>query len=560
MNLTRPYPWERSYPPGVRWDAPLEIGTVPSILDGSAEIYGEKPAIEYRDRQISFAELAALSKRAAEGLRRLGVGHGTPLAVYLPNTPYHLITFFGALRLGAKVVHLSPLDAERELAYKLRDSGAKTLVTVNFPVMLPRALKLLQDGHAERLIVGDDARWGVPSVSLEPIGVSDKVFNYEALLAHEPAGAFPKLSPDDIAVLQYTGGTTGTPKGAMLSHGNLSAAVSIYGAWQSGQGVEPAQDRVICVLPLFHIYALTSVMLRSIKSGNELMLRPRFDVETILRDIEVKRATAFPAVPTMWIALNAVPGIEKRDLSSLKHCYSGGAPMPVEVQQRFERLTGHSIRGGWGMTESSPAGTNLPYSGSFPSGTIGLPLPGLVIDVVALDDPTRVLGFGEIGEMRIKGPNVFKGYWNRPEETAKSFVDGFFLTGDIVYMREDGYLFLVDRKKDMIISGGFNVYPQVVEQAIYEHPDVEEAMVIGVADAYRGEAAKAFVKLRAGVRELTLEALNQFLADKVGKHEMPTELEIRPALPRTSVGKLSKKELIAEERQKRAAANAASAA
>ena len=560
MNLTRPYPWERSYPPGVRWDAPLEIGTVPSILDGSAEIYGEKPAIEYRDRQISFAELAALSKRAAEGLRRLGVGHGTPLAVYLPNTPYHLITFFGALRLGAKIVHLSPLDAERELAYKLRDSGAKTLVTVNFPVMLPRALKLLQDGHAERLIVGDDARWGAPSVPLEPIGVSDKVFNYEALLAHEPAGAFPKLSPDDIAVLQYTGGTTGTPKGAMLSHGNLSAAVSIYGAWQSGQGVEPAQDRVICVLPLFHIYALTSVMLRSIKSGNELLLRPRFDVETILRDIEVKRATAFPGVPTMWIALNAVPGIEKRDLSSLKHCYSGGAPMPVEVQQRFERLTGHSIRGGWGMTESSPAGTNLPYRGSFPSGTIGLPLPGLVIDVVSLDDPTRVLGFGEIGEMRIKGPNVFKGYWNRPEETAKSFIDGFFLTGDIVYMREDGYLFLVDRKKDMIISGGFNVYPQVVEQAIYEHPDVEEAMVIGVADAYRGEAAKAFVKLRAGVRELTLEALNNFLADKVGKHEMPTALEIRPALPRTSVGKLSKKELIEEERQKRAAATAASAA
>jgi long-chain acyl-CoA synthetase len=560
VNLTRPYPWERSYPPGVRWDAPLEIGTVPSILDGSAEIYGEKPAIEYRDRQISFAELAALSKRAAEGLRRLGVGHGTPLAVYLPNTPYHLITFFGALRLGAKIVHLSPLDAERELAYKLRDSGAKTLVTVNFPVMLPRALKLLQDGHAERLIVGDDARWGAPSIPLEPIGVSDKVFNYEALLANEPAGAFPNLSPDDIAVLQYTGGTTGTPKGAMLSHGNLSAAVSIYGAWQSGQGVEPAQDRVICVLPLFHIYALTSVMLRSIKSGNELMLRPRFDVETTLRDIEVKRATAFPGVPTMWIALNAVPGIEKRDLSSLKHCYSGGAPMPVEVQQRFERLTGHSIRGGWGMTESSPAGTNLPYSGSFPSGTIGLPLPGLVIDVVALDDPTRVLGFGEIGEMRIKGPNVFKGYWNRPEETAKSFIDGFFLTGDIVYMREDGYLFLVDRKKDMIISGGFNVYPQVVEQAIYEHPDVEEAMVIGVADAYRGEAAKAFVKLRAGVRELTLEALNNFLADKVGKHEMPTALEIRPALPRTSVGKLSKKELVEEERQKRAAATAASAA
>jgi long-chain acyl-CoA synthetase len=460
VSFTRPYPWERSYPPGVRWDAPIETGTVPAILDGSAETYGDKAALEYRDRQMSFRELAALSKRAAEGLRRIGVERGTPLAVYLPNTPYHLITFFGALRLGAKIVHLSPLDAERELAYKLKDSGAKTLVTTNFPMMLPRALKLLQEGHYEHAIVGDDAKWGPPPVPLEAINASDKILNYEALLAHEPGTPFPDVSPEDIAVLQYTGGTTGQPKGAMLSHGNLTAAVSIYGVWQTGQGVEPAQDKVICVLPLFHIYALTSVMLRCVKSGNELMLRPRFDVEAILHDIEVKRATAFPGVPTMWIALNAVPGIEKRDLSSLKHCYSGGAPMPVEVQQRFERLTGHSIRGGWGMTESSPAGTNLPYEGSFPAGTIGLPLPGIVMDVVALDDPKRVLGFGEIGEMRIKGPNVFKGYWNRPEETAASFVDGFFLTGDIVYMQEDGYLFLVDRKKDMIISGGFNVYPQ----------------------------------------------------------------------------------------------------
>ena len=553
MSFTRPYPWERSYPPGVHWDAPIAMGAVPAILDQSAKTYGDKPAIEYRDRQISYRELAALSQRAAEGFRRIGVTRGTPVAVYLPNTPYHLIAFFGVLRLGARIVHLSPLDAERELAFKLSDSGARILMTTNFPLMLPRALKLLQGGHAERLIIGDDARWGSPPIPLEAINESDRILNFESLLALEPGSAFPEISPDDIAVLQYTGGTTGTPKGAMLSHGNLTAAVSIYGVWQSGQGVLPGQDRVICALPLFHIYALTSVMLRAIQSGNELMLRPRFDVETTLRDIEVKHATTFPGVPTMWIALNAVPGIEKRDLSSLKHCYSGGAPMPVEVQQRFERLTGHSIRGGWGMTESSPAGTNLPYRGSFPPGTIGLPLPGILIDVVALDDSTRVLEFGETGEMRIKGPNVFKGYWNRPEETAASYVDGFFLTGDIVYMQEDGYLFLVDRKKDMFISGGFNVYPQVVEQAIYEHPDIEEVMVIGILDSYRGEAGKAFVKLRPGAPEPTLDALHEFLADKVGKHEMPSALEIRPALPRTSVGKLSKKVLVEEERNKHAA-------
>ena len=554
MSFTRPYPWERSYPTGVRWDVPIKTGTVHGLLDEAASEFGDKPAFEYRDRHFSFREMAELSRKAAAGFRRLGVTPGTPVGLYLPNTPFHLISFFGALRAGARIVHLSPLDAERELAYKLKDSGARIVVTTNFPVMYPRIQKLKQAGHLDLLIVGDDAVWGPSFVPLETVVESDTLLSYARLLEGDGNERdFPEVSPDEIALLQYTGGTTGAPKGAMLTHANLTASTSIYRAWHDGQGHSRAgEDRVICVLPLFHIYALSSVMLRCLQAGNELLLRPRFDVETTLRDIEVKKATTFPGVPTMWIALGAVPDIEKRDLSSLRFCYSGGAPLPVEVAQRFEKLTGHSIRGGWGMTETAPAGTNLPQSGPVPVGTIGMPLPSIEIDVVAVDDPRRVLGFGEVGEMRIKGPNVFKGYWNKPEETAAAFVDGFFLTGDIVYMDEDGYVFLVDRKKDMIISGGFNVYPQMVEQAIYEHPDVEEVMVIGIPDAYRGESAKAFVRLRANVPTLTLEALQAFLADKVGKHEMPIELEIRPFLPRTAVGKLSKKELVEEEKQKRA--------
>jgi long-chain acyl-CoA synthetase len=230
--------------------------------------------------------------------------------------------------------------------------------------------------------------------------------------------------------------------------------------------------------------------------------------------------------------------------------------MPVEVAQRFERMTGRPILGGWGMTETSPSGTGLPLQGPVKPGSIGLVLPGIEIGIVALDDPRRPLPPGEIGEMRIRGPNVFKGYWNRPADTAAAFADGFFLTGDIGYMDEDGYFFLVDRKKDMIISGGFNVYPSVIENAIYEHPDVEEVIVIGIADIYRGEAAKAFVKLRRGAAALDLDGLNAFLADKIGRHEMPAALEIRDSLPRTPVGKLSKKELIDEERKKRDAAPA----
>ena len=256
------------------------------------------------------------------------------------------------------------------------------------------------------------------------------------------------------------------------------------------------------MLPLFHIYGLCSVMLRHLTYGNLLMLRPRFDVEATLHDIEVKRATVFPGVPTMWIALANVPDIERRDLSSLRSCVSGGATLPVEIADRLARLTGLYIGGGWGMTESSPAGATLPRRNPNKPGSLGVPLPGIVMDVVALDDPTRNLAVHEVGELRIKGANVTKGYWNRPEETAASFAGDYFLTGDIGYMDEDGYLFLVDRKKDMIISGGFNIYPTMIEEAIYEHPDVEECLVVGTPDAYRGESAKAFVKLRQGARRL----------------------------------------------------------
>jgi long-chain acyl-CoA synthetase len=361
--------------------------------------------------------------------------------------------------------------------------------------------------------------------------------------------SWPAVSPDDIALLQYTGATTGVPKAAALTHANLTAAVSSYRIWTSAQRPADAPpDRVLMVLPLFHIYGLTSVMLRHLAIGSELVLRPRFDLEAALRDIEAGRITSFPGVPTMWIAFVNHPGIEQRDLSALRSCASGGAPLPVEVAERFRRIFGRPLPSGWGMTETSPAGTNSPVGAPDKPGTIGIPLPGITVEIVAADDPLRVLAPGEVGELRIKGKNVMAGYWNRPEDNAAAFADGGFLTGDIGTMDEDGYFFILDRKKDMILSGGFNVYPQMIEQAIYEHPDIEEALVIGIADAYRGEAAKAFVTLRSGAPLLTLDGLRDFLADKIGRHEMPAALEIRAALPRTSVGKLSKKELIEDER------------
>jgi long-chain acyl-CoA synthetase len=539
--MKRPFPWERSYPPGVVWDAPLATSTIPDMLDGAVRRFAEKPALEYRDRRLSYAELGRLVDRAAAAFLKLGAD---AVALYLPNTPWHPVAFFGALKAGARVVHLSPLDAERELQHKLRDSGARFVVTINHPMLLPKAHTL-----DATLIVGDDAYWAPAPDPLPPI--PERALAFARLLDVEPPSRWPRLAEDDVAVLQYTGGTTGVPKGAMLTHRNLTASCSSYDAWLAGQGLlGESEERIIGVLPLFHIYALTTVLLRHLKHGNEILLRPRFDVETTLRDIEAKRATVLLGVPTMWIAIAATPGIERRDLSSLRYCGSGGASLPIEVDERVRRLTGKRLRGGWGMTETSPAGTNLPQEGPDKPGSCGVPLPGIEMEVVALDDPARVLGIGEKGELRIKGPNVMKGYWNRPEETKAAFVDGFFLTGDIGTMDGDGYFYIVDRKKDMIISGGFNVYPRVIEEALYEHPDVEEAIVIGVPDPYRGEAAKAFLKLRGGARPFTLEAARAFLADKVGKHEMPAAIEFRDALPRTAVGKLSKKELVEEERRK----------
>jgi long-chain acyl-CoA synthetase len=320
--------------------------------------------------------------------------------------------------------------------------------------------------------------------------------------------------------------------------------VSIYDVWgKAARARRDAVERVICVLPLFHIFALTVVMLSSMQRGNLISLHQRFDVEAVMRDIEVKRATAFPGVPTMWIAIAAVPDLDKRDLSSLVSCGSGGAPLPVEVAKIFERRVGMKLKSGWGMTETCSPGTGHPQEGPDKPGSIGLMLPGIELDVVALDDPNKVLPPNEVGEIRIRGPNVTKGYWNRPKETAEAFVGDRFLTGDIGYMDADGYFYLVDRKKDMIISGGFNVYPQMIEQAIYEHPAVHEVIVIGIADDYRGEAAKAFVKLRAGAKPFTLEELKTFLSGKLGKHEIPAALDFVDELPRTSVGKLSRHEL-----------------
>jgi long-chain acyl-CoA synthetase len=539
------HPGEQFYPEGVHWDDPIAQGTLPDLLSKASLQYGARPALEFRDRPISYAELEAMVEVAASAFLRAGYGKNNSVALFLGNSPDHPVNFFGALKAGARIVHLSPLDGERALSHKLSDSGARVLVTSDLATLLPTALKFLEKGLLDRLIVCEDDNWGAVGNPHTPIPDNPAIVTFKQFAegARRPA-QWPKVSADDVALLQYTGGTTGLPKGAMLSHGNLTSAVSIYDVWgKASRAGRDGIDRVICVLPLFHIFALTVILLRSLERGDLISLHQRFDVEAVMRDIEVRRATAFPGVPTMWIAIASLPDLESRDLSSLVFCGSGGAPLPVEVARIFERKTSMKLKSGWGMTETCSPGTGHPPEGPEKPGSIGLMLPGIEMDVVALDDPARALPPGEVGEIRIKGPNVTKGYWNRPQETAEAFVGDRFLTGDIGYMDQDGYFYLVDRKKDMIISGGFNVYPQMIEQAMYEHPAVHEVIVIGIPDAYRGEAAKAFVKLRAGAVPFSLDELKAFLTGKLGRHEIPAALEFVDELPRTSVGKLSRHEL-----------------
>jgi long-chain acyl-CoA synthetase len=539
------HPGEKFYPEGVHWDDPIARGTLPDLLSKAAGQYGARPAIEFRDGLISFTELEASVEVAASAFLRAGYGKDASVALFLGNSPDHPINFFGALKAGARVVHLSPLDGERALSHKLSDSGARILITSDLAALLPTALKFLEKGLLDRLIVCEDDHWGAVGNPHTPIPDSPAIVTLRKFTdgATKPS-QWPMVAIDDVALLQYTGGTTGLPKGAMLSHGNLTSAVSIYDVWgKAARAQRDAIERVICVLPLFHIYALTVILLRSLERGDLISLHQRFDVEAVMRDIEVKRATAFPGVPTMWIAIASLPDLESRDLSSLVSCGSGGAPLPVEVARIFERKTNMKLKSGWGMTETCSPGTAHPPEGPEKPGSIGLMLPGIEMDVVALDDSEKVLPAGEVGEIRIRGPNVTRGYWNRPQETADAFAGDRFLTGDIGYMDSDGYFYLVDRKKDMIISGGFNVYPQMIEQAIYEHPAVHEVIVIGIPDDYRGEAAKAFVKLRAGATSFTLDELKAFLAGKLGKHEIPAALDFVDELPRTSVGKLSRHEL-----------------
>ena len=563
-------PWTTSYPPGMRWDAELALKPVAQFLQDAAARWPDNSCIEFMGRVITYRELDALSYKAAKGFQALGVKPGVHVGLFLPNTPHYPIAFFGVLKAGGVVVNYSPLDVERVLSHKVEYSQTDILVTLDLAVLYPQMARILASSRLKKLVVGSLAEYsGAPDKvnamlqgagQLATVPIDDMHMSFAQLLDNDGAGVVRHPLGDlkkEIVVLQYTGGTTGLPKGAMLTHANLGAASAQY--LESTKGNPPILDegieRFLIVLPLFHIYALSAAMLLGMRLGAALVLHTKFDIDAVLREISVGKISVFPGVPTMYTAMLSHPKAKETDMTSLKFCGSGGAPLPVEVEQRFFEMTGCHLNEGWGMTETSPSGTFTPARGARKAGSCGMPLPGILIKLLALDGSGTEVAAGEPGELCVKGPNVMLGYWNNPGATAESMTpDGYFRSGDVAKFDADGFLYIVDRTKDMLLCGGFNVYPRVLEEAIYEHPSIAEVCVIGVPDDYRGQSPKAFVVLKAGAEPLELDALKTFLKDRLGKHEMIGFLEVRKELPKTAVGKLSKKDLVDEEARKRALA------
>jgi len=555
-----PHIWEKSYPPGVAWgDALPPALPLESFLETAAAQWGERVAVDFYGVTLTYRRLLELAAQAAKGLQALGVGPGVNVGLHLPNTPHYLVCFFGVVLAGGRVVNFSPLAAPRELNVQLRDAEAEVMITLDLPTLYPQIASLkgtaplhtvivcsLEDflpAAIVRAFVGEKANRGTGP---------GREIDYRALIANDGKFVRHPHGPleEEVAVLQYTGGTTGTPKGAMLTHANFAAVVAVRNRWVA-HAPRAEIDKTLVVLPLFHIFGLSMIMLVAIANGAEMVLHLRFDAERVLQDIAAKKITIFAGVPTMYTALINHPRLKEFDLSSLTLCGSGGAPLPVEVLHRFRELTGLTPQEGYGLTETAPLGTMQRVEGTPRPGTVGLPAPLTTIEIVDIETGTRVLPLGEKGEICFRGPQVMKGYWKKPEATAAAFRGGRFHTGDIGFIDQDGYVTLVDRMKDMILSGGFNVFPRIIEEAIYEHAAVAEVTVIGIPDAYRGQSAKAFIALKPGASPFSLDALKSFLGDKLAKYEMPTALEFRASLPKTPVGKLSKKELVEEELAKK---------
>ncbi len=554
-----PHAWLASYPANIAWDVTIEPKPLFAILDAAEQQYGSRPAVEFMGRRFTFSEIAASVRNMAAGLQKMGVKKGIRVGLFLPNCPQFVISYFAILKAGGTVVNYNPLYSERDIHHQIEDSGTEIMVTLALKSLYPKVAAQLGQSRLKKIIVSG-LEEALPLVkrmaftTLKKKEIAEFPQDKNHVLFRELVGEHSDVTPvtihpnDDIAVLQYTGGTTGVPKGAVLTHANLYINTIQCRHWFTG--MQEGKERFLGCLPLFHVFAMTTVMNLGIVTGSEIILHPRFEMKAVFEDIDRKKPTLMPGVPTMFAAMNNHKTISQYDLTSLKMCISGGAPLPLEVKQRFEQITGCKLIEGYGLSESSPVVSANPLFGKNKSGSIGIPLPATILEVIDPDQPDKVLGVGEKGEICIRGPQVMRGYHQQLDETNKVMKNGRLHTGDIGYMDAEGYFFIVDRLKEMIISGGYNIYPRNIEEALYQHPEVLEAAVIGIPHPQRGQVPKAFIvkKPESGLDTIQLK---KHLSERISAYSMPAQFEFRESLPKSMIGKILKKELVAEEKSKR---------
>ncbi len=553
--------WLDQYPSEIPHHLDYREMPLQAYLTESAKNYSQKTAIQFLGYEMNFEKLHQSALKFASYLQHsLNLAHGDRVAIMLPNSPQSVIAYYGVLYAGGVVVQVNPLYMEREIEYQMKDSGAKVILTMD--ILFPRVSKVMKNTDLEHIIVTAIKDYlpfpknvVYPFIQKKQYGLvvnvhpSDSVHLFKKVMKKTmvPLIHYPFDFENDLAILQYTGGTTGFPKGVMLTHKNLVANASMCDAWM--YQCKKGEEKILGILPFFHVYGMTTVMILAVMQGYKMILMPKFDAVSTLKTIQKEKPTLFPGAPTIYIGLLNEPTLKNYDLSSIDSCISGSAPLPVEVQEQFEKITGGKLVEGYGLTESSPVThANFLWDRERLKGSIGVPWPDTDSAILSLETG-EPLPVGEIGEIAAKGPQVMKGYWNRPDDTEQTFKDGWLLTGDLGYMDEKGYFYIVDRKKDMILAGGYNIYPREIEEVFYEHPAIQEVVAAGVPDPYRGETVKVYVVLKEG-KTVTEEELNLFARQHLAAYKAPRRYEFRDELPKTAVGKILRRALIDEEKKK----------
>jgi long-chain acyl-CoA synthetase len=541
-------PWLKHYDYWVPAEANYPRQSVYQALNTAVMYCGGRPATAFLGAQLTYAEIKEQADKLATALARWGIQKGDRVGVMLPNCPQYVISFFAITRLGAIVANVNPIYTPREVELVAKDSGMRLLITLDALAHVSQAVQA--NTQIEQLITtsvqaySSDHRHAPPA----PAGT----LSFSELIASVDKPALPSVAinaEEDVAALVYTGGTTGAPKGAMLTHYNLFATAAMCSLW-SHEFIKRGEERLLLVIPYFHVYGLVVGLLFGTWAGALQILIPKYDVNMLLAAINVYEPTFFPGVPTLFISLLNHPEAKNSKLGRIRRFNSGSAPLPIEVLEQFEALSGAALAEGWGMTETSALGTSTAMLAKRKPGSIGLPMPNTELKIVDLENGAREMPLGEAGELCIRGPQIMKGYWNKPEETARTIRDGWLYTGDVARMDADGYFYIVQRKKDMILVSGFNVYPNEIEDVLFTHPAVKECAVIGVPDQYRGEAVKVFLVLKEG-ESATAEEISAFCRERLAKYKLPSFVEFIEALPKSAVGKVLRRELRELEEAKR---------